>query len=64
MYFVYIIFLMLFRFLCENLCLFNFGVERLTFLVEWKMTRGGVVKNVLFKCGVIKSVVKLLYIYV
>ena len=63
-YLVHTIFPMLPRLLCENLCSLNPGVERLTFSVEWKMTRGGVVKNVSFKRGVIKSAAKLSYIHV
>lgn len=63
-YLVHTIFPMLPRLLCENLCSLNPGVERLSFSVEWTMTKEGVVKNVSFKRGVIKSAAKLSYIHV
>lgn len=63
-YLVHTIFPMLPRLLCENLCSLNPGVERLSFSVEWVMTREGVVKRVSFTRGVIKSAAKLSYIHV
>lgn len=60
-YLVHTIFPMLPRLLCENLCSLNPGVERLTFSVEWEMTRDGVVKHASFTRGVIKSAAKLSY---
>ena len=63
-YLVHTIFPMLPRLLCENLCSLNPGVERLSFSVEWTMTKEGVVKNDRSSCGVIKSAAKLSYIHV
>ena len=63
-YLVHTIFPMLPRLLCENLCSLNPGVERLTFSVEWTMTRDGVVKSSSFSRGVIKSAAKLAYAHV
>ena len=63
-YLVHTIFPMLPRLLCESLCSLNPGVERLSFSVEWIMTKDGVVKQVSFTRGVIKSAAKLSYIHV
>jgi len=63
-YLVHTIFPMLPRLLCENLCSLNPGVERLSFSVEWIMTKDGVVKQASFTRGVIRSAAKLSYIHV